>query len=311
MNTVLIKVLLSVKFEVIHSRFTRCFDDSASLVVFLYKKYKIICLEFEGNILSNLSRVDLKRLYFLIDYNTSLSLDALNMFDTSLVTEQDIFQLNILYPYRARPPQEFRKNELSKHMKVLEGYLVERGIDFKMRVLEQMDDLPFNKGRLLNVGFLEAMREFEGKGMGDKVPYFCIHNTDLFPIENVDYTFVNGIRDIHGYIGGVGGITLYDYLSYRQFKGYPNDFFGWGGEDIAVLNRILSCKISIDRSRYNNKNCKVEEIDHIRDSSRNMINVEKAMRDSDVKDTNNVYNTSYTITNTDVITSCAIHYFVV
>jgi N-terminal domain of galactosyltransferase/N-terminal region of glycosyl transferase group 7 len=197
-------------------------------------------------------------------------------------TEYSIFEMYIIYAYRARPPQEFRKQELEKHQNYMMDYLKTNfpKLKYSFVVVEQNNDLPFNRGRLLNIGFIKGMQEHK-KQEKNTIPYFCMHNTDIFPLENVDYSYSNGLRDIHGYVGGIGGLTIIDFQSYNRFNGYPNNFFGWGGEDICVKDRVESLGIRIDRSCYNNKGkSRVRELEvHYRDNSQNMRNLLLAQYD--------------------------------
>ena len=220
-------------------------------------------------------------------------------------TQFEVFELYVLYPYRARAPQEFRKQELQVHKDYLTDYLVKNfpRLKFNFVVVEQNNDLPFNKGRLLNIGFLKGLEEHK-KQDKQTIPYFCIHNTDIFPIENVDYSFSNGLRDIQGYTGGVGGLTLLDYQSFLRFNGYPNNFFGWGGEDICVKERAEDLGIPIDRSCHNNKGKSiVKESDHYRDSSQNTRNLELYRQDKASKgyQHNGVRQTKFDVVQSNVI----------
>lgn len=220
--------------------------------------------------------------------------------------EYDIFEMYIIYAYRARPPQEFRKQELEQHQNYMMDYVKTNfpKLKYSFIVVEQNNDLPFNRGRLLNIGFIKGIQDHKRQNK-QTIPYFCMHNTDIFPIENVDYSYSNGLRDIHGYVGGIGGLTIIDFQSYNRFNGYPNNFFGWGGEDICVKDRVENLGIKIDRSCYNNKGTsKVRELEtHYRDSSQNMRNIQLAQHDKKTLGykTNGVRQTKCIVVKSDTI----------
>ena len=120
--------------------------------------------------------------------------------------------------------------------------------DFPVVVVEQCDVLPFNRGSLLNVGFNAAVRRYGATRV-------LLHDVDLIP----DDTLLKMYRDpwpkpvVHfgarfrryndspKYFGGVHGFEV------QYFPGYPNGFFGWGGEDDALLKRLPRRSITYAR----------------------------------------------------------------
>ncbi len=103
---------------------------------------------------------------------------------------------------------------------------------------------------------------------------------------------------------GIGGVVVFDYLSYLRINGHPNDYFGWGGEDICVKNRIDITKLSLDRSNYNNSDC-IQELDHVRDSSNNAENISKSKKD--IPKENGVIQTNYKVQERLVTENCVIY----
>ncbi len=140
----------------------------------------------------------------------------------------------VVIPYRDR----------QKHLDVA----ISRFKDFPVVIVEQCDDLPFNRGSLLNVGFNAAVRRYGATRV-------LLHDVDLIP----DDTLLGMYREpwpkpiVHfgarfrryndspKYFGGVHGFSV------QHFPGYPNGFFGWGGEDDALLGRVLRCNVTYAR----------------------------------------------------------------
>ena len=109
---------------------------------------------------------------------------------------------------------------------------------FTVYVVEQADREPFNRGSLLNTGYVRARRQGARR--------VILHDVDLMP----DDKLLNMYKDpwprpvVHfgalfsrynnsrSYFGGVHGFTA------GFFPGYPNHFFGWGGEDDALRLRV-------------------------------------------------------------------------
>jgi hypothetical protein len=195
-------------------------------------------------------------------------------------SSDDIFEAQILIPYRSKHPNTFRQQQLHKFLQHMNDYLsiVHPKLIYKLVIIEQHNDHMFNRGLLLNVGFLEREKDIDYK-----IKYYIHHNCDLFPnIEQtpqLDYSFtpVNEVRDIFGYSGGIGGIAIFNRLTFSQIQGFPNDYFNWGAEDSTLHKRCERNSIDIKRPLYN---VGVHEESHARDSSYNDINSRKGERDS-------------------------------
>ena len=83
-------------------------------------------------------------------------------------------KLGIIAPYRKRPGhlRRFRES-ISKYLK---------NQDYELIIVEQADDLPFNRGKLLNIGFKHAVR--------NQCDYVAFHDLDMLPID-VDYSYTD------------------------------------------------------------------------------------------------------------------------
>lgn len=116
------------------------------------------------------------------------------------------------------------------------------GHEFVIYIIEQSDDKKeFNRGKLLNAGFHIASAE------GCRV--FIFHDVDLMPsAELLSYytTVPTGKSPVH--IARVwnrynsndkyfGGIISFSKEQFEEINGYPNNFWGWGGEDDELMKR--------------------------------------------------------------------------
>jgi len=157
--------------------------------------------------------------------------------------------LYIICAYRARGKQAFRKQQLDTFLAHMKTYMQRYDQKYTLIVFEQNDDRPFNRGMLFNIGYLEAKKLCKP----DEENIFCHHNVDLIPT-NVDYFNFDGhgFKDIQGWDGGLGAMYFFGGTDYEKINGYPNNLWGWGGDDTALMNRVLNQKIPIDRSAYNN-----------------------------------------------------------
>lgn len=139
-------------------------------------------------------------------------------------------KLSIIVPYRDR----------QTHLDVFSEQIPEyiKDIDFDIVFVEQYDEKPFNRAKLLNIGFDYT------KNTSD---YFCFHDIDMIPTE-ADYSYPD--KPYHmatnvGQFGGssayptyYGGVNIFNQEDFIKINGYSNDFWGWGGEDDDLLNRV-------------------------------------------------------------------------
>lgn len=125
-------------------------------------------------------------------------------------------------------------------------------------VIEQLDNKPFNRAKLLNIGYLEFKDEFN---------YFVAHDVDMIP-DRADYSFC--VNPCHlaseaeqfgyrlPYPGYFGGVTLLPKDKFEEVNGYSNEYWGWGGEDDELKRRFEQKNISIQR-----RDCKFISLPHI------------------------------------------------
>lgn len=115
-------------------------------------------------------------------------------------------------------------------------------------VVEQADaHLPFNRGALLNIGYNMARNRGARR--------ILLHDVDLVPDDTLLSMYSEpwplpvvhfGARfsrysNSRRYFGGVHGFTA------GAFPGYPNHFWGWGGEDDALRKRVHLQKVTYPR----------------------------------------------------------------
>lgn len=143
-------------------------------------------------------------------------------------------RLAIIVPYRDRA------EHLETFVPYMETYLKLQAIqDFKILIVEQADSKPFNRGKLLNVGYNSI-----------EADYYVFHDIDMLPI-TADYSgclnpthlvssatqFKKGIP----YETYFGGVTMFPSVDFLQINGFSNEFWGWGSEDDDL---IMRCKIA-------------------------------------------------------------------
>lgn len=152
-------------------------------------------------------------------------------------------KLGVIVPYRERP------NQLKIFLQHIKNYLSNNEITYEIIIVEQTEKNNFNRGKLLNIGFLKA----EELGCD----YVVFHDIDMLPID-ADYSYTakptHLITDLDLPEGVsrtlfdeyFGGVTLFPVNIFKQINGYSNKYFGWGFEDDDLLLRCLENHIELN-----------------------------------------------------------------
>jgi hypothetical protein len=201
--------------------------------------------------------------------------------------QNNFFEAQICVPFRARGKHAFRKEQLSRFIKHIQNYMktIHPSIRYRIVIIEQDNNEPFNRGFLLNIGFVECE-----KRTNCYIKYYIHHNCDLFPVglffetslrgsdphpndEPVflDYSYPGpGVRDHFGYTCGLGGICIINRNAFKLINGFPNNCLCWSTEDEIIKQRCERFNIKINRDKNYNKGTKEEN--HVRDSSFQKLN---------------------------------------
>lgn len=155
----------------------------------------------------------------------------------------------IIVPYRDR------EQHLPVFLKNIHAFLMKQQIEYGIYIVEQAAGTPFNRASLMNVGFVEAMKQ---------KPWDCMvfHDVDLLPMDDRNlYTCPDQPRhmsvavDTFGFklpystiFGGVSAMTM---KQFRTVNGFSNSFWGWGGEDDDMSNRLKHVGFHIARYPIN------------------------------------------------------------
>ena len=156
----------------------------------------------------------------------------------------------------------YRNDELKEREKHLKWFIEKTKIfdkNVKILIIEQSNDnKKFNRGKLLNIGIQ----------LSKNVEYCILHDVDLFPDKQLlEYYYTYPNKPIHiariwtnkyTHFTFFGGITSISKKMLLKANGFPNNFYGWGGEDDALYNRICKNNNTI----YIPNKGKVEEFEH-------------------------------------------------
>ncbi|CAF1032515.1 unnamed protein product [Brachionus calyciflorus] len=149
----------------------------------------------------------------------------------------------IIVPYRNR-----RKN-LHIFLLYMHKFLTNQNIDYGIYLVEPLEYLTFNRALLINIGYLEALKEDE------KIDCFIFHDVDMLP-ENTKNIYecdplvpkqmavaINTYSySTDGYFKEryFGGINAFTRKQFENINGFSNSYYGWGIEDDDARLRVLN-----------------------------------------------------------------------
>ncbi|XP_022046857.1 beta-1,4-galactosyltransferase 2 [Acanthochromis polyacanthus] len=148
-------------------------------------------------------------------------------------------------------PFRHRENHLKYWLHYLHPILRRQKIDYGIYIINQLGEETFNRAKLLNVGYTEALKDAEYDcfifsdvdliPMDDRNLYHCYDQPRHFAIAMDKFGFR---LPYAGYFGGVSGLSKKQFL---KINGFPNEYWGWGGEDDDIYNRITLNGMKVSR----------------------------------------------------------------
>ncbi|XP_064647716.1 beta-1,4-galactosyltransferase 2-like [Lineus longissimus] len=169
----------------------------------------------------------------------------------------------IVIPYRNR------SNHLRVFIKYIHQFLRDQSAHYGIYVVEQSEAGNFNRGSLLNIGFVNAFKE-------ENYDCFIFHDVDYLPLDlrnvyacsdNPKHmsVIVDTFDDKLPYPEFFGGVAALTTKQFQRINGFPNRYWGWGGEDDDVLERIKWVGYS-KILRHLPQNARYTMLTHSRDS---------------------------------------------
>ena len=153
----------------------------------------------------------------------------------------------IIVPFReSNPETKERTKQLFEFAEHYHKFIP----NLEILIIEQSNDnKKFNRGALLNIGF-DLSKDSPGN-------VFIFHDVDLLSpssISNVYSSYpkhpihiANLWTEKYTFSDFLGGIISFNKKDFIRINGFPNDFWGWGGEDDAMYNRLANLNIPITK----------------------------------------------------------------
>ncbi|KAM7430624.1 hypothetical protein ABFA07_018699 [Porites harrisoni] len=154
-------------------------------------------------------------------------------------------KMALITPYRNRYEQ------LLMFVRHMHPMLKRQNLDYRIFVIEQAGETPFNRAMLFNIGYKESLKF-------DQYECFIFHDIDLIPEDDRnEYSCPSSPRHLSVAIdkfsyrlpystifGGAGSLTKEHF---KLINGFSNKFWGWGGEDDDLYNRIAAKGLKLTR----------------------------------------------------------------
>lgn len=205
-----------------------------------------------------------------IDFNFKVNLDDMRKQYSRTLQEGGRYKphncvskhkVAIIIPFRNR------YEHLSYWLFYLHPILIRQQLDYAVFVINQDGEGVFNRAKLMNVGYVEALKTYD-------YDCFVFSDVDLVPLDDRNmYRCFDKPRHLavamdkfnfglpyNTYYGGVSSLSKNQFI---KINGFSNTFWGWGGEDDDIYKRIIFRGMSI--SRPDMKTGRYKMIRHNRD----------------------------------------------
>uniref|UniRef100_A0A3B5LPM3 Beta-1,4-galactosyltransferase n=1 Tax=Xiphophorus couchianus TaxID=32473 RepID=A0A3B5LPM3_9TELE len=165
-------------------------------------------------------------------------------------------------------PFRNRYEHLTHWLHYVHPVLMRQQLDYGVYVINQDGDGAFNRAKLMNIGFVEALIEYD-------YDCFVFSDVDLVPIDDRNLyrcsdhprhlsVAVDKFNFILPYATIFGGVSALSKQQFLKVNGFSNTFWGWGGEDDDMSQRISYRRMFI--SRPDSVTGRYKMIQHERDS---------------------------------------------
>ncbi|GAB6032510.1 CTP synthase 1 [Chamberlinius hualienensis] len=168
----------------------------------------------------------------------------------------------IIIPYRDG------ERHLRLFLNHLHPILQRQQLDYGIYVIEEAGTTKFNRAMLMNIGFVESLKHHD-------FGCFIFHDVDLLPENDLNiYSCPEQPRHMSvavdtmnyklPYADIFGGVSALSKQQMEKVNGFSNEFWGWGGEDDDMSNRIRYYGYKI--SRYQSSIAKYKMMKHNKDT---------------------------------------------
>ncbi|XP_034146985.1 beta-1,4-galactosyltransferase 1-like [Esox lucius] len=210
---------------------------------------------------------------FVVEFSTPVSLEAVREENPNLQVGGRYKPDNCIALQKVAViiPFHNREEHLQFWLHYLHPFLQRQQLDYGVYVINQDGESMFNRAKLMNIGYTEALKEYDYDcfvfsdvdliPMDDRNTYRCFSQPRHLSVSMDKFAFKLPYSQ---YFGGVCSLSKEQIL---KINGFPNTYWGWGGEDDDIFKRLNNRGMS--SSRPNGVIGKFRMIPHIRDRNNN------------------------------------------
>ncbi|XP_041961183.1 beta-1,4-galactosyltransferase 1-like [Alosa sapidissima] len=158
-------------------------------------------------------------------------------------------------------PFRHREFHLKYWLHYLHPILQRQQLDYGIYVINQYGETTFNRGKLMNVGYAEARKQYDYR-------CFVFSDVDIVPMDDRNFykcysqpRHLSVAIDKFGfrlpYMQIFGGVTALSLEQFTKINGYPNNYWGWGGEDDDISQRVSMRGMFISRPDGQTGRCRM------------------------------------------------------
>uniref|UniRef100_A0A3Q3W9X0 Beta-1,4-galactosyltransferase n=1 Tax=Mola mola TaxID=94237 RepID=A0A3Q3W9X0_MOLML len=195
----------------------------------------------------------------------------------------------------------FRKRD--EHLKYwlyyLHPILQRQQLDYGVFIINQDGDETFNRAKLLNIGYVEALKEYDYEcfvfsdvdliPMDDRNIYKCFSQPRHLSVSMDKFGFGLPYKQ---YFGGVSSLSKDQFL---KINGFPNNYWGWGGEDDDIYNRLASKGMYISRPDGETGKCRMIRHDRDKQNEPNPQRFDRISHTRETMDKDGISSLSYRV----------------
>ncbi|CAO2580439.1 Beta-1,4-galactosyltransferase 1 [Lemmus lemmus] len=179
----------------------------------------------------------------VIDFNIPVDLELLAKKNPEIKMGGRYSPKDCISPHKVAIIIPFRNRQ--EHLKYwlyyLHPVLQRQQLDYGIYVINQAGETMFNRAKLLNIGFQEALKDYDYN-------CFVFSDVDLIPMDDhnayrcfAQPRHISVAMDKFGfslpYVQYFGGVSALSKQQFLAINGFPNNYWGWGGEDDDIFNR--------------------------------------------------------------------------
>ncbi|GBN31734.1 Beta-1,4-N-acetylgalactosaminyltransferase bre-4 [Araneus ventricosus] len=164
-------------------------------------------------------------------------------------------------------PYRDREEHLRIFLHNMHPILQRQQLDYGIYVIEEAPDMKFNRAMLMNIGYVEALKQYD-------YDCFIFHDVDLIPEDDRNLyscpeqprhmsVAINTMNYRLPYKDIFGGVSALSKKHMEIVNGFSNEFWGWGGEDDDMSNRVRHHGLKI--TRYSPKIARYTMLKHKKD----------------------------------------------